>query len=783
MIYFKNENLKVQNYEEVKRKIAEQIKSNRDVVDLKQIIGTKDINLLTEYLNVINISFRYAEIDLPLEIVAHIIESDPNMLDKWLPYVKERVIEKRYYTQVLQESLTLAFKKNDVALIKHLEKHGANINGLFKNNKGYVPALHNAISMKVSESVLKYLLNNLQNINAKTAALSTALHFAVAYENKQFIESFLSHAKFHAQKEMQNIYGETPLDIAIQIGCDEIITLLTDKDLKVIQQLPEYKTNSQHISQDVIILKLTKYLELQINKNPQKYFLPNELIKFNDANEDQKQEMMNVLIQENICKGMCHGFSFLFGKYLDETQSTDTYYDILHQFSSWNEDQKSLLQTNDRLISLGYNNLQDLFEQFINDLSWFYHQNNTVKKAMNYKNSVISSKYRDDRPFQYDFVKNKSSHISIDGPALEFEHSCGLTKEEFLEILDIFSDFSGFCLEISGSQHTTFIYIQGGNKFIYYDPNVHAKIKPLNSKELSDFLILYKYYLFDIDKEKFWIDISMYRYVQKNHPKPASIHIQKQPYQKSPNQFTPLHYAVLQNDVEKFKQLLLSNPNLIKQLDIHQQTPMARAIAFHRNECLQLLLPFYTAEEVPELLKKTFSAKNLEAYKILIREFDVNLTKTFSSDIFSSVYFGVWSPYLINFYKAAITIKKTINFNEITGGISGEINAYPLIMAIENNDAELLKFLLEEGVDILPYLNFLSLNKDCDMWRTAIDHLKKIDQSNQSQRDLFSYAQQNNNKEFLNFYSSQHNFFAASSTNTNMPTTENEHTPQNQIKK
>ncbi len=120
------------------------------------------------------------------------------------------------------------------------------------------------LAVKVKNiDVLQVLLNSDADRTLCDADGNSVLHYAAQYADSPILQLLLNHEDVRQLMHSQNIYGYTPLDIAIQYKNDSAIVLFNPTEpLAIIQQSPNYGRIPIDINQTIILNNLKYYFIL-----------------------------------------------------------------------------------------------------------------------------------------------------------------------------------------------------------------------------------------------------------------------------------------------------------------------------------------------------------------------------------------------------------------------------------------------------------------------------------------------------------------------------------------
>ncbi len=284
--------------------------------------------------------------------------------------------------------------------------------------------------------------------------------------------------------------------------------------------------------------------------------------------------------------GVCNGLAFL-AQYYNSLGMLDEFFIALESMAAWNETKASLKMPT--RIPYQYSTLSDLFDQWINDISWFQQTYVEIAVLPSYE---ISHQRR--RIQQYEMIKRSDEYREIALLSSPINYSA-LTKAQLAELLEIWSWYPNTIVEFGGSRHATSSTVLSDGSIFYYDPNIPTRLRPYDSYQDLAYLIQEtKYKLLGMPHEKMNIEIMAYQYVQKGLDPyiPTAIPAIRQwkTGNQSPNRFTPLHIAIYANDFDYFRFLLQqpgTNPN---QTDSMGVSPLYLATQMWKTDFVHELL-------------------------------------------------------------------------------------------------------------------------------------------------------------------------------------------------
>ncbi|MGD0665809.1 MAG: ankyrin repeat domain-containing protein, partial [Rhabdochlamydiaceae bacterium] len=328
--------------------------------------------------------------------------------------------------------LGVALLQGQYEYAKVLIAAGADVNA---RDDRYECLLHYVIRGKKPEIVEFLLQQDGLDVSAKDEYDHTSLHHAALMKDAQIVALLLKNNEIAAQKQERDIFGRTPLDIALQEKSDDVIRLLIDDPTVDIQTLPGYGIAPVKINQGHILDKLTERLALKKKQM-----------------EEQKSETTLLDPKEILIPGgHCNGLSLLM-EYYSFKGKEEEFYSVMELFSTWDGTEESLKSTKGLSeLSGDYKDLNDLMEQWTNDIIWFQ-QNYDVHFR------------QEERVPQLEMVRK--SPLDKVTPATAIFHT--FTQEQLAEWLQIRSYFPGTIIEFKGSGHNTTLKILPQSKGAYY---------------------------------------------------------------------------------------------------------------------------------------------------------------------------------------------------------------------------------------------------------------------------------------------------------------------------
>ncbi len=413
-------------------------------------------------------------------------------------------------------------------------------------------------------SIMKFV-NNLEDdaANILFSQKKNLLHMAVESGRLDLLEALLKDEDGIFFKNINNVdtYGRTALDIAIHKNNQSAIELIQKVPGVDLEAAKEKAKTWCDIGQSRNNKQLTDFLKLQ------------------------GRDGENVIDQI----GVCNGWGFMNQVYLSSGREKE-FYDILRAISQWDGKKESLQNKAPESLQNRYQNLGELFEQVSNDLVLFHYNDNVTN------NLQLDGWGQNSRIAQYDLVKDPKEGREL--RSLFNYSQKDATREQLIEILTHASRWRDVTFDVTGAQHATSLYITDDGKFKYFDSNQKVQTPEFTSAEaLADFIIQTKYKDLNLIKPNGNLDINLNAYKFYSDKTSAVPEVQppmvELPYtlgDSSPNGFTELHYAVMENNIDKVKQIIEDDPDALLEVNAHGDTVIHMATSNNNQQMLNVLL-------------------------------------------------------------------------------------------------------------------------------------------------------------------------------------------------
>lgn len=545
--------------------------------------------------------------------------------------------------------------------------------------------------------IIDYLLSRKVDINRQDNLKNTALSYALANNDKPLTNQLLQHGAsyfhtnlsgntlmhvavnagcsflkdllflpgFAALQHTRNIYGYTPLDLALQTGKDDFIQLLAPEC--PLDPRAGYGVKPIPVNQNPVLDKMVYRLKLKYRDT--RYFNPN---------------------------GHCNGFSFLHSLYAEKEPY---YFDTLALMSDWNGSEDELVKPLDphRPQARFYKNLDELFEQWTNDVIWFQHS----------RLEEVDRLRQDDRAEQFDIIKDPGEednqyiplyvepHHATDeqGRPIHYERN----EAQFLEMMSYIARIPAkMHVEFIGVSHATSAY-KKAKSMGYYDCNfIFQTENDLNAQTLTRRLLDWseefegkmpcRLTIFCFQKDLDSLDLPEF-FVLNDKEVPKSKEEASQFQRHSANHFTPLHVAVIARSLPAIKRLLADGFCDIHAQDCSGRSAIKMAMNSHFNEALLLFLT------MPDLHLDELSGFINQAYRNEEKGIlDLVLANPAVRHLHGLLLHAIAKNDL-GFVKHLLS-EVNMNPNQITG------YTLPLMGALQGGNFAIIQALLDQGADL-----------------------------------------------------------------------------------
>jgi ankyrin repeat protein len=665
-----------------------------------------DANLLEDLLAT-DSSVKYSfvnDYDVEESMLTHAAGNNHKSFIRWV--LTQRKEDINANKKFLGSAVLAASKTNNLDALDFLIAKGGDINS--RGDRLRTPLLDATLSGHLD--VVKYLISKNADLSVTDTHGFNLLHHAVVGNNPDVIQLLLKQSNTSELLNSKNIYGMTPLDFAIDKNYTTAIKLLDPN-----RETPDQQSSSFiPINQGSVMTKMRYYLASQYR----------DLSFFSEG-------------------GHCNGFSFLRDMYANRG---DYYYHTLKLMSNWDGTQEALEKPFDKSMPQAkyYKNLGELFEQWINDITWFQHS--TLGEL--YPDDVINA---GNREFHCQVMgKDDRKPVCIANSGYE-----RMDISRFHENIEIFSRRmpSGMRLEIRGSSHATSAFINDKKQFSYYDPNFTHIVPPIDdpvqfTKIVIDTKIIALKQISKLDEEFgssmyfFYYDDPQLAKIIEEHEAftdkelPRSKQEAEQFQELSPNSYTHLHVAVLSGSIASVKKILSLGFIDVNAKNKAGVTALEIAINSNNEKVIDQILMTYNASNradyVPFLA--AYDKRNQKLIDILLHHHDkINFTPIFFKAIRC---------------KDDKLVKQCLFRNIIDVNII-ENRESALIVAMRTGNPSMVELLLQQGASFFttdlkdlsdwssPLKNLVTCSQE--VIEVALTHFQDIDQADDYGKSLIHY--------------------------------------------
>ncbi|WP_028389649.1 ankyrin repeat domain-containing protein [Legionella fairfieldensis] len=662
-----------------------------------------------------------------------------------IEFIKAVMDSNKLFQQTIDFLLVVAAGSGQLKIVEYLYKNNANLNSQEK----YVDTALIEATKQGQQDVIDFLLEKKVDVNQENHKKNTALTFAIINNDKETVSklvmqgaslghvdvdgntllhlAIINHCKiikelltiqgFNELVKIKNIYGFTPLDLAIQNKRAELIRLwVPECDLEIIKKDSNYGVKPTAIYQTAVRRKMFYWLKL--NYRDVSYF-------------------------DSV--GHCNGFSYLKSFYSAKDME-QYYFDTLALMSNWDGREDTLKKPfKERLQAKFYQNLDELFEQWTNDVIWFQHS--LLEEIDQLKSG--------DRVGQYSMIKGNNQG-NYDYIPLYIEELT-FSKRTEAQLLEMFSYLMRMPVntyfELGGGNHLTSGYKSQKEILVYYDPNFTFKPEDTeNIKPVIQRIIDFKYILlrrfeedeascifriFCYQKDLPGMDLDSFAVLDENElpkSKEDSVSFQK----NSANNFTPLHIAVMTRSLLTVQKLLADGFCDVNAKDHLERRAVEIAFDSGFSEAITLFLETSSInlDDFDKLMKEAYCKKQTDVVQtVLTSPHARNLNRLLMSAIKNED---------IDLVEKLFSEDKA-NINQMISFYRAGFYQLPLTEAIKTNNLTIVQYLLKSGAD--PFMNaegYTPLNAAFSPGSRCaeliISHLKDVNQQDSTGHTAIHYA-------------------------------------------
>jgi len=472
--------------------------------------------------------------------------------------------------------LFAAVRSNQISIVRYFLEKGANPNCPARRKQ---TPLMLAIAQN-NVAIAKELLTAGADVAATDVDGNTAFHYAAKCASPEIMKLFLSSPKNNFQNlaSTPNIYGYTPLDIAIQHKNDDAILMLApNRNLAEVRQLENYGRLPIKINQTSVLTLLRYYFRSEYRS----------LEFFAD-------------------KGHCNGFEGL-EHYYSARGMRPYYFDTLALIASLDaniiHDKKHPFHN--KFASLPqaqyHKNIYTLLEQWANDIIWFQHDE-SIKRISHLATGQ-------NRLMQYKLISFYPIHKSEYDYVLlhHMNEQKKMNEQQFTELFSYLMRMpNGVRIRLVGDNHATSIYIQIQQQklYFYYDSNLIYPTTPVtNLTQLLQRIIDYKYIVlgkytgqfepaictFCFKQDLAQLNLDSFKIFQDEelpNSKTAASAFQQQ----SASKFTHLHIAIMTHSLPCVKKLLDDGFCDLNAVDFYERSVLDLALRSNNKYIIEAFL-------------------------------------------------------------------------------------------------------------------------------------------------------------------------------------------------
>ena len=298
-------------------------------------------------------------------------------------------------------ALHIAIEMGDVQVVRTLLKHiQHNVNELKQclqaKNRWGSTALHIAVNKgdpECTQLIIDTMREAKVDLGISNIFGETALHYAVDKKNTSLVHWFSEHAPALLKKA--DLYSYTPLDLCLAHKQTEFIP--NSQNHPLYGRLP-ISINQGNLKTKIIAFLTKKerlgYYQLHYSKQSD---LPPGFAW------NQSKKCWEI-------PGLCQGLSVLYAYYA--AQGKDVYFhQVLEAIASWDETQEALQKPLE--IESPYTCLDELMEQWINDIFWFQHDDDSTPFTLVSGQGDIQTRFELASPFNETLKQEGSLQLQV----------------------------------------------------------------------------------------------------------------------------------------------------------------------------------------------------------------------------------------------------------------------------------------------------------------------------------------------------------------------------------
>ncbi|MFI4957213.1 MAG: ankyrin repeat domain-containing protein [Gammaproteobacteria bacterium] len=541
-----------------------------------------------------------------------------------LDFIKHYIstLKKEDQQEALNALLVVAAQNGKSTVVDHLLENGANTNRsqTYAKNALNQAALHGHLDVvetllasgadiaRVDErkctalmravdngspEIVSKLINAGVDLSAADVNGDTLLHHCARCNDPKVIKILAEIPGIQDLMAVKNIYAQSPMDIAISKKNDPFIqSLKPDQNLLEIQASPAYGREAPVIGHHEIVMRWQYYFNMH-HRNK-------DLFAF---------------------EGKCNGFAYLH-EYYAARGMEPYFFKTLALMSEWDGSQESLDKPFDDGVEQKqyYNNLGELFEQWINDVVYLQHSG---------LSEVVPQTRQDDREEHMLLIGNDDfRHVSLYlSPTLPAALKTPAQASEFLKYFSRMPVNTRF--ELRSTNHDTSGHVAERHELDYYDPNYSYQTSRMGNSDAMFMRVMDYQYIwtgsvrdkndligFDIDifcfsGELNALGLDKYRVFSEGEM-PRSQEDARRFQEKSPNRFTPLHIAVMTHCTLDLEKMIKDGFCDLNAVDVYNRTPLQVAIENRFDQAILLIAAAMPEDQKAELLVRFANEKRTD---------------------------------------------------------------------------------------------------------------------------------------------------------------------------
>jgi len=476
-----------------------------------------------------------------------------------------------------------AIASRNILFLEFLIEIGADVSKKVQLDMGYTP-MQLAIRLGNLEAAtfLKSKGASLDEVDLKGCSL---LHLAIQSGDLKVVDFVLTHGE---NLRLVANYGRNPIHYLAECKNEEIIRMVLNRPITkpYVNQKDYFGETPLDFAKshnNVFLMRALDFsakLDTPAKINIRQGFVLNKLIYFLKVTNLGDPVSMPP-------GGYCNGFSFLF-LYYQKRGLGDEFFKMLQLIANWDGDPAFLKEKEPVAGFSGkYENVADLFNQWVNDLIWF--QQSRLEEVLKKLNPMQSS-----REAQYALLSKEEKPFTVAQRFLTRGEK--MSEEQLNEYLAIFKEMPDLCVEFAKGKHATSLYVDKNRQLVYYDPNQTGILDPMSTaSKLASHIKETKYIMLKLLDADQTMQLEIRYYPERNYKAFPNRTASWTPesyqayYEASPNKLTPLHVAVIANDLDEIEKILKMQDIPLTLRDVKGRTALSLALSFDAENVIRLV--------------------------------------------------------------------------------------------------------------------------------------------------------------------------------------------------